>query len=203
MSQTLEDRLRSAQRQRLLVSVRRRLERGAADGYVVAVGPRLFAMSILGEDLRFNGFQVFRRRDVTRLEVPHKRSAFLESSLRLRRLARPPRPRIRLKNLGAVLASASRAFPLVTIHRERTDRGACHIGRVAALDDRRVALLEIDPSAEWDPQPTFYRLSEITRVDFGGGYEDALALVGGAKGQPNNEMQLPRSAKAKRRGPRS
>ena len=167
------------------------------------MGPQLFAMLVLGEDLRFNGFQVFKRREMTRLEVPHKRSAFLESSLRLRRLTRPPKPRIRVDTLGAVLASASRAFPLVTIHRERTDQGACHIGRIAALDYQRVALIEINPGAEWDSQPTLYRLSEITRVDFGGGYEDALALVGGAKGQPNNEMQLTRSATARRRGPRS
>jgi hypothetical protein len=42
-----------------------------------------------------------------------------------------------------------------------------------------VSLLEITPSAEWEPRPTQYRLSEITRVNFGGDYEGALYMVGG------------------------
>jgi hypothetical protein len=33
--------------------------------------------------------------------------------------------------------------------------------------------------------PTVYKLAEITRVDFGGGYEEALALVGGAAKLPS------------------
>lgn len=115
------------------------------------------------------------------MQVPHGRAAFLEASLRLRRLRKPSKPRVRLKSMSTALRSASRAFPLVTIHREVVDRGACHIGQVASLDSRRVALLEIDPGAEWDQEPTLYRLSEITRVDFGGGYEEALALVGGTR----------------------
>jgi len=43
-----------------------------------------------------------------------------------------------------------------------------------------VSLLEIGPDAVWDDKPETYRLSEITRVDFGGDYEGALHLVGGS-----------------------
>ena len=39
--------------------------------------------------------------------------------------------------------------------------------------------LEINPDATWDEKPNEYKLSEITRVDFGGDYEKALYLVGG------------------------
>jgi hypothetical protein len=42
-----------------------------------------------------------------------------------------------------------------------------------------VTLLEIGPDAVWDDQLETYRLNEITRVDFGGDYENALHLVGG------------------------
>ncbi|HEX7424334.1 MAG TPA: hypothetical protein VF311_10690 [Terriglobales bacterium] len=35
------------------------------------------------------------------------------------------------------------------------------------------------PDACWDDKPETYRLREITRVDFGGDYEEALRLVGG------------------------
>jgi hypothetical protein len=75
--------------------------------------------------------------------------------------------------------SASRAFPLVTIQREQIDRNVCSIGRVLGVKRGRLSLLQINPHATWDEKPTEYRLSEITRVNFGGDYENALYLVGG------------------------
>jgi hypothetical protein len=42
-----------------------------------------------------------------------------------------------------------------------------------------VSLLEIGPDAVWDKEPSEIRLGEITRIEFGGGYEEALHLVGG------------------------
>ena len=55
----------------------------------------------------------------------------------------------------------------------------CWIGRVAGIKRGRVSLLEINPGATWDEEPTEYRLSEITRISFGSDYEDALQIVGG------------------------
>ena len=78
-----------------------------------------------------------------------------------------------------MLTTANRAFPLVTIYREQADAGVCHIGRVVGVSKTSVTLLEIGPDATWYAEPEAYRLSEITRVDFGGGYEEALHLVGG------------------------
>jgi hypothetical protein len=52
-------------------------------------------------------------------------------------------------------------------------------------------MLEIDPHAQWDPDPSAHKISEITRVNFGGGYEDALALVGGAPPTPATRAKVP------------
>jgi hypothetical protein len=45
-----------------------------------------------------------------------------------------------------------------------------------------VSLLEIGPDAKWEDKPKEYRVTEITRVNFGGDYENALHLVGGVPG---------------------
>jgi hypothetical protein len=84
-----------------------------------------------------------------------------------------------LDSVQNLLLSAGRSFPLVTIHREQIEPDACWIGRVKGIKRGRVSLLEINPDARWDAHPTAYRLSEITRVNFGGDYENALHLVGG------------------------
>jgi hypothetical protein len=68
----------------------------------------------------------------------------------------------------------------VTIHREEADPEVCQVGRVISTGRGRVRLLEIHPDATWEEHPTEYRLKEITRVDFGGDYEEALDLVGGS-----------------------
>lgn len=181
-------------RQRLLIRFQRPFEPGSVLGYVGAIGPALFMVALIGDDLRPNGFQTFRLRDVRRLQVPHKCAGFVETSLRLRG-ERPRTPKVRLDRFAGLLRTASRLFPLVTIHREGVDPHVCEIGRVLEVDDRHVRLLEIDPDARWHAEPSEYRISQITRVDFGGGYEQALALVAGRSGGPASR----RPARATRR----
>src|SRR5688500_4176871 len=129
--------------------------------------------------MRFNGFQCFRMSDVRGLKVPHPYAAFAEAALKKRGERLPKKPRVSVDSLEDLLLSANRSFPLVTIHREKVAEGTCDIGRVAGVDKGRVCLLEITPDASWDAAPREYRLRDITRVDFGGEYEEALHLVGG------------------------
>ena len=67
----------------------------------------------------------------------------------------------------------------MTIHREQVDPDVCSIGRVQGVNWGRVSLLEIGPDAIWEDKPDEFRIKEITRVNFGGDYENALYLVGG------------------------
>lgn len=145
----------------------------------MGIGPQFFLVCIVNDGIHFDGFQCFRLSDVRRLEVPAKYSQFVEVALKKRGERLPRRPKVLLGSLPKLLFTASRAFPLVTIHREKVDPETCHIGRVMKLNNGSVAVLEIGPDADWDETPETYRLSEITRVDFGGSYEEALHLVGG------------------------
>ena len=165
-------------RSRRLVRFTRPFEQGSVNGYVLDVGPQLFLLALVGDHIRFNGFQAFRVRDVRGLrENPF--AAFVESALTKRRERRPRKPRVSVRSLSELLLSAGRAFPLVTIHREEVDADVCQIGRIVAVANGRASMLEIGPDATWDDGPTEYSLKEITRVDFGGDYEDALYIVGG------------------------
>ena len=147
-------------------------------GYISGVGAALFLVTAVDEAVRFDGFHVVRTRDVRDLDVaPH--AEFIEAALGKRRLSRPAPPRLDLQSFGHMLRQVGRRFPLVTIHRERVDPEVCQIGAVAEVNQDRVILREIDPNGRWHTQRDTYALREITRVDFGGAYEDALHLVGG------------------------
>jgi hypothetical protein len=171
--------LKDAMRKQRFVRLSRRFEDSAVRGYVLDVGPQFFLFALVSDRIWFDGFECFRISDIRHVELdPY--ATFAEAALKKRAERRPKKPRVSVASIEELLLSASRAFPLVTIHREKADPDACWIGRVLGIDRRCVSLLEIDPQATWDETPTDYRLIEITRVNFGGDYENALHLVGGS-----------------------
>jgi hypothetical protein len=179
MAKTRSSQLMRARRNRLLVKFATRFDEGSVHGYVLDVGPRFFLLAQVNDEMRFNGFQCFRLADVRELQIPARYASFAEAALKKRGERMPKNPPVRVASLPELLLTANESFPLVTIHREHADPDVCHIGRVVELAKGRVTLLEIGPDARWDSEPLQYALSEITRVDFGSGYEEALHLVGG------------------------
>jgi hypothetical protein len=171
--------LATALRDKLLVKFTRAFEEGWVQGYVLDIGPRFFLMAIVSDGIWFNGFSTFRLSDVRELEVPYKYATFVEAALRKRGERTPKKPDVSLASLEELLLSAGRAFALVTINREQVDPDGVDIGRIVGLAKGRVTLLSINPDASWEKEPNIYRLAEITRVDFGGDYEEALQLIGG------------------------
>jgi len=175
---TTATQLRSAQRAGTLVRFRRPFEDGFVHGYVLDVGPEFFLLALVSDQIRFNGFQCFRTIDVRGLR-PDPYAGFLESALKKRRESKPDPRKVKVSSLRALLLSASKSFPLVTIHREKLKPDVCRIGRIVSVAAGKLRLLEIGPNAVWAEAPRPYSLKPITRVDFGGDYEDALHLVGG------------------------
>jgi len=161
-----------------LVRFSKRYNTSTTSGYVLAVGPEFFLLQLVDDTIRFNGFECFRINGIAKLKVdPY--SSFVETALKKRKQKRSKTPRINLQSLSKILESSAKDFPLVTIHTERIDPDVCYIGRVMGIDKTNLLLLEIRPGAVWATQPTRYKLRDITRVGFGGGYEDALFIVGG------------------------
>jgi hypothetical protein len=158
---------------------RSNVEDGSISGYVVALGPEFFLMEVLDDSIRLDGFYCLRYRDVTNCKVPSPTHEFVEKALQIREFTRAEKPQIDLSSIGALLESAGAASPVITIHPEEADPGTCFIGRFVHLNGNILQLMEITPDGEWDDEPEEHAIDEITRVDFGGGYEEALLLVAG------------------------
>lgn len=194
MASKRNSKLTEALRDKLLVKFWNPYDSESTHGYVMDIGPRFFLLGLVdGNFLEFNGFQCLRLSDIQKLQVPDPYSKFFVKALRKRGQRIPRKPRIDVRSLPGLLTSANRLFPLVTIHRERVTPGTCKIGRVTGITEGHVSLLEIGPDAVWEGEPNEIRLSEITRVEFGGGYEEALHLVGGI---PKRKKKFNRPNKA-------
>ena len=171
----------NAKLNRQLMRFERRFVDLTVGGYVMDVGPKFFLLALVSDRIWFDGFECFRISDVRGLSLD-PRAHFVESALKKRGERLPKSPRVNVASIEKLLISANRLFPLVTIHCEKVDPDVCWIGRVRGIERGRVSVLGIRPDATWHDEPESYQLSEITRVSFGGDYENALHLVGGDPG---------------------
>jgi hypothetical protein len=147
------------------------------DGYVVGVSELFVMLHVLDPDvMNLNGYIVLRREDIRRYRIRDDGEFFLHRALKLKGIEPVLQPQINLLDFPELLASANERFPLITIHREIMNPETCFIGRVQKQTDKTVTLEEISPAAKWE-RTRRYNFKDITRIDFGGGYEEALALV--------------------------
>jgi hypothetical protein len=160
----------------LLEFDRKPIDRHFLRGFVIDGSPQLSLVQILDCDsFRLDGYAVIRNADVRRWRaIPEDN--FLARAARLHKL-RPSKPdTVNIASLGEAAASAGAAFPLITIHCERIDKGACYVGRMLLTDQRAVTILYLSPEAEWEEAES-YSLRDITLLEFGGAYEGLLARM--------------------------
>lgn len=176
----LKERLEQARTAGTLIRIERSFNDGWEDGYVVGLGTDLVLLAVVGHGIRFDGYQAYRLDDISSLGDPAPHAAFVESALSLRGFDRPPAPSVSLDSIPDLLRTAADSYRLMTLHTEDEDPEVCWIGQVVEADDSRVILRTITPDASWDADPETYPTDEITRIDFGGSYEDALWIVASA-----------------------
>jgi hypothetical protein len=155
------------------------LEDGWVDGHVAGLGPEFFAIELVDKGIRLDGYTCMRYADVTECLAPGPRADFLRKALAARKMEYGRALAVDFSSLSSLVRTAGTIFPLLSIFIEGDDDDVCYIGKVVSVSDLHIRLLEISPGAEWGPAPTAWQLKAITRVDFGGSYEDALFLVGG------------------------
>jgi hypothetical protein len=152
------------------------------EGYVVGVSAQFLMLHLLDSvTVSLNGYTVLPLEYVTRYRVREDSEFFLQRALKLKGIGPKPVPSIDLSNFESVISTANQQFPLVTLHREIMRQDECYIGRVDKISGKAVTLREISFAGTWN-RVRRYNFRDITRIDFGGAYEEALAMVAEAEG---------------------
>jgi hypothetical protein len=172
--------LETAVRDQMLVRVSRTIRRGKLDGFVVGIGQAWVLLAVLDPNIYLNGYAALRLGDVSKVKQRGGPDTFVSRALAARGEWPPVAVDVDLDSVADLVRTASDVAPLITLHVEEDDPDVCFIGRPVRFTSRSVHLLEITPQAEWHDHPTKWAFSDVTRVDFGGRYEEALALIGGA-----------------------
>lgn len=162
-----------------LMKVRSRYEHEGERGYVIGLGMRWALIQIVSDDLADDGFLATSLEMLAEIEVVDPDESFFPRFMEMHPLAVRP-PNVDLDDTRDLLQSAQRQFPLVNIETEQAHPGSCYIGRITGLDEEGVVLELVSPAGEWDEEE-HYPYDSITRIGFGGRYEQALAIAAGAR----------------------
>lgn len=151
---------------------------GYFEGYLVGLSNEWALLHVIcGNMMSTNGYAAVRVRDIsTAVLLRERHDGFMVRALALRDDHAVGQPDVLLLDLPGLLSSANTCFPLLVIHTEQRRPDECYIGRVDRITKKRLVLREIDPAAKWSLTRR-YKLKHVTRVEFGGGYEQALWQV--------------------------
>lgn len=181
---------RKAKEEGHFVSIERaEVDRGVLRGYVEDFSEDLLLIACVNPEIRYDGFMIVRIEDVTRFESPSCCQDFVETALHLRKLTRPKAPDIDLTSFGTVLASLRGIQPLVLVLRELDEPEIDYTGSIKSISHGELSILCIDDHAVFEESPRDLHLAEITRVGFGGSFEDALHIVADARSKSHEAFE--------------
>jgi hypothetical protein len=173
--------LEKAARKSTLVRLVRTIRRSdRLDGFVVGVGRDWVLMASLDPSIHLDGHTAVRIRDVSKVDRRGGPDTFVGRALMARGEWPPVAVEVDLDRVDDLIRTAAELSPLVTLHVEAHNPRVCFIGRPVRFGRKAVRLKEITPEAKWVERPTRWPFADITRVEFGGRYESALIIVGGA-----------------------
>lgn len=158
-----------------------------SDGFIIDANEDMVLLQLVDDSIRLNGYQILFLEDISDFVHPAPFNDFQKKVLELRE-EEVQNPEIELGDLSQILLDISEDFGLVTLHREELESDSCEIGRVIKADEVSFELEEIGSDARWFDETYEYDLYDITRIEFGGAYEEALLLVNDDLGEDSYEL---------------
>lgn len=163
---------------RHLIEVKRHLKNvGRTAGFVVGASDSLVLFHVFDSDcFCLNGYTVIREEDISHHRVFNKSEYWQYRAVRRFRIKAARLPGLSMVSFPELMISIAKRFPLLTVHVEEKKPEVCYIGPLISTTDRTFTIDDLNASAEWTG-PRRIRFQDLTRVDFGGGYEKALAAT--------------------------
>jgi hypothetical protein len=149
-------------------------------GYVVMVSERLVLLNKVSDRIDLDGFEILRARDITSVATEFTGKEFYSRALELKTDV-PQKPgSVDLSDFRTAIGAVAEFAPLIVVNREEQEPNEVMIGRPQELRKTAFKLHLINPAAEWTEDLVVVKYTGITKLEFGGEYENTLALVANA-----------------------
>jgi len=161
-----------------LVEVKRRIKGTSTRvGFVVDFSDELLLFHALEEStFRLNGYIALRDEDISGYRVFDKPKFWLFRAVQHFQLKPVSPTGVSVTSLPDLLRSAARHYPLLTLRPELKKPNVAYIGPLVSMTERTLTIDDLNADCEWTGLRRM-KLCDITRVDFGGGYEEALTAT--------------------------
>jgi hypothetical protein len=123
------------------------------------------------------GFSIYAISTIKEIKAHVDENSFESIFVKLNKIKPKKNPSILIDSIQTILKTVTENFPLIVIHCEKKDNEICWIGKLVEIKDNSFLMLEIDTNADWHEKPSKFKFKDVTKIDFGGGYENNLALV--------------------------
>lgn len=169
-------RLEKARQKTVLVRIRRSDKLESLEGYIVGLSEMFVLLHLLDPNGYLNGYTALRMQDVKEIRLIDDSKSCLHRALQLRGIVPIVPDKIDLMDWPVLLCSVGSHYSLLTVHLERREPDICFIGQARQVSTKVFEMRKIDPAAQWI-ETELFKFKYVTRLDFGGGYEEALWLV--------------------------
>lgn len=146
------------------------------EGFVVGIGSSWLLLHKASDHVFLDGHALIPLAEIFDAWLVPAEHYVLERALRLQGAEPEHVPDLPLDSVRAALEYINPKGSLVSVFTERDIPDVCYIGRVSRFEDDSFTLDTITTGARWEDEQTL-RYDAVTRIDFGGKYEQALALV--------------------------
>jgi hypothetical protein len=146
-------------------------------GFVVGFSESLLLLHRLDwNTFTLDGYTILRNKDVKRYRAFTRSSYWPAKAIEKFKLQPKSPPTIPLSNWPEAISGISKFFPIMHVECEIAFPDECQIGVPLELTKKLLLLDPLSFSSEWTG-PWSIKLDQITRIDFGGGYERALTAT--------------------------
>ena len=142
-------------------------------GFVSSHSADLVLVSVVSDECEFNGAIVVRREDISFLRWNDEVLKAWTKVLQESPTSPAPLKHVDLASTETVVNSLAGREPVITFHRDIVNDDVCHIGTNVVVEGECVIADEISVEGTIDGRFAL-RIGDVTRIDFGGGYEKAL-----------------------------
>lgn len=146
-------------------------------GFVVGFSDSLILLHRLDwNTFTLDGYTILRNKDVKRQRAFNRSSYWPNKAIKKFKLRPKALPDFPLSNMTEAISGISKLFPIIHVECEIAYPDECQIGVPLEITKKFLVLDTLSFYSEWTG-PWSIKLDQITRIDFGGGYERALAVT--------------------------
>lgn len=160
-----------------LIEVTRAIDESPWQGFLVAESESLVVLHRVSDRFDLDGYCAFRREDIASIAESFERRDLIQRALRLNRQSPTAPKRIDCTSVRSLMESAQAEFGVLVIEREKVQSDEVQVGTIRMTSEDTYVLRWLSVNAEWDNDDRPFRYRDVTKLEFGAGYEQTLLAV--------------------------